>query len=69
MHSSLLISLKLRGRELATTSVPGLPNNRLLQIHDPTNHLTFLIDTGMAIRVFCPPQLQIGNSLNRTFIS
>jgi len=61
MHSSLQISSELGGRALAMTSVPGLSNSHILYIHDPTNHLTFLIDTSTAINVL-PPQLQIGIS-------
>ena len=48
------------GRTLVTTSVPGQPTSRLLHIHDPTNHLTFLIDTGAVVSVLAPT----GNSLN-----
>ena len=54
MHTPLQIPPKRIGRTLATTSVPGLPTSRLLHIHDPTNHLTFLIDTGAAVSVLPP---------------
>ena len=54
MHSPLQILPKLGGRSLATTSVPGLPTSRLLHIHDPTNRLTFLSDTGAAVSVLPP---------------
>ena len=54
MHTPLQIPPKRIGRTLATTSVPGLPTSRLLHIHDPTKHLTFLIDTGAAVSVLPP---------------
>ena len=53
MHSTLL-SPKLAGQALQTTSVPDLSTSRLLHIRDPTNQLTFLIDTGAAISVLPP---------------
>ncbi len=47
---------KLGVQALATTSYPGRTNrtSRLLHIHDPTNHLTFLVDTGAAVSVVPP---------------
>ena len=53
MYSTML-SPKLAGRALATTSVPGLSTSRLLHIRDSTNHLTFLVDTGAAVSVLPP---------------
>ncbi len=41
---------------MAKTSAPGLSTSRLLHIHAPTNHLTFLVDTGAAVSVL-PPSL------------
>lgn len=49
-----MLSPKLAGQALATTSDPGLSTSRLLHIHDPTNHLTFLVDTGAAVSVLPP---------------
>lgn len=49
-----MLSPKLAGPALATTSAPGLSTSRLLHIHDPTNHLTFLVDTGAAVSVLPP---------------
>jgi len=48
------ISPKLGGRALATTSVPSLSNSCHLLINDPTNHHTFLIDTGATVSVLPP---------------
>ena len=53
MYSTML-SPKLAGRALATTSVPGLSTSRLLHIRDSTNHLTFLVDTGATVSVLPP---------------
>lgn len=49
-----MLSPKLAGQALATTSAPGLSTSRLLHIHDPTNHRTFLVDTGAAVSVLPP---------------
>ena len=49
-----MLSPKLAGRALATTSVPGLSTSRLLHIRDSTNHLTFLVDTGATVSVLPP---------------
>ncbi len=47
---------KLGGQALETTIYPGRTNRTscLLHIHDPTNHLTFLVDTGAAVSVVPP---------------
>ena len=53
MHPTMLLP-KLAGQALAATSVPGISTSRLLHIHDPSNHLTFLVDTGAAVSVLPP---------------